>query len=162
MTTAASSRQFNVLQSPRNGCLFALIVVPMYFGIGGPIIFISEFYLGMIGFFGAFLVVAFLLNWFISRYLQAKTTVTTGSDGLTIEVIRKGLGVPTGTRFFRWEQLRGFNYSTARRKPFALTLHWVGGGKTTFQQGETKSLHQFLQKTCPQKEMNYWLWPPKE
>lgn len=160
--TAASPSQFNVMQSPRNGCLFALIIVPMYFGIGGPIIFISEIYLGIVGFFGAFLVVAYLLKLFISRHLQAQTIVTTGSDGLTIEVTRKGLRIPTGSSFFRWEQLRGFNYQTSRRKPFLLVLHWVGGGKIVFQDEETALLYQFLKQTYPQKEMDYWLWPPSE
>lgn len=155
-------QQFSVIHGPRNGCLFILIVAPLFFGIGGPIIFISERLWGALAAFAAFFAVAILLQWFISRWLVAKTIITTDEMGITIEIVRGGLGIPKGSSFFAWDQLEGFKYSSGGKGSNSITLHWTDSSKITFQANEVYSLYEFLQQVCPEKELHYWFWPPKK
>lgn len=152
--------QFEVKQSPPGTCLFFGVVVPLLFLVGGPIFFAASLYWGGIGFFSSFFLFVILINWLIDSKLRAKSLVVVDSLGIRIEVIRKGMGIPIGTSFSTWEQLRGFQYSTIGRGPNQLTLLWENGHKISFQQHDAEALYQYLVQTFPEKEKAFW-WPRK-
>lgn len=52
-----------------------------------------------------------------------KQAITTDDSGITIEVVRKGLGTPLGSKFYPWEQMEGFRYAKVARSPNTLTFY---------------------------------------
>lgn len=154
-----NANQFRVRQSPSGSCKFFGVLLLLYFFIGGPMIFGAMLLWGSIGAFAAFVLVAILLTWLVDRKVVAKAIVTADALGITIEVVRKGMGIPLGSSFSTWEQLRGFQYSTLGRGPNQLTLLWVNGHKISFQEQETNDFYNYLVQTFPEKEKAYW-WPP--
>jgi hypothetical protein len=157
----SDSQQFKLIQAPRSGCGFFMLLAFLFLGIGGPFIFTAQVYGGTLAFFAAFFVVAFLLQWINTRWLQAKVMVTADSLGILIEVTRGGLGIPLGSNFYAWDQLKGFKYSKRGKGPYSLMLHWTDGSKISFEQEAMESFYQFLKEVCAEKEMDYLLWPPK-
>jgi len=147
-------RQFSVIQGPQSVCLPLCITGSLFFGVGGPILFAAQYLWGTLAFFGAFFVVAYLLNWFISRWLNAKTTVTSDDLGLTIEVTRSGLNIPVGISFFAWDQMEGFKYWIGNKGPNTLKIQWSDGGKISFQEGDLDMLYENLKRIYPEREID--------
>ena len=148
------TRQFSVIQGPQSGCLYLSIIGFLFFGVGGPILFVAQYLSGPLAFFGAFFVFAFLLNWFISRWLNAQIMVTSDDLGLTFEVTRSGLNIQPGTSFFAWDQMEGFKYRVENKGPNTLIIQWADGSKISFQEGDLDLLYQNLKDLYPEREID--------
>lgn len=147
---------FKAIQSPQQSCLVVIIIMGLYFGIGAPIILTSGYFLGIIGLLVAFLLVAFALSRIMMLYINAESTISTNDTGITIQVVRKGLGAPIGSNFYPWDQLVGFRYVRVGRSPNTLTMYWSTGDKQVFQAFDTEFLYQHLCRWHPEKERDFW------
>ncbi|HAD11140.1 MAG TPA: hypothetical protein DCF33_01755 [Saprospirales bacterium] len=153
---------FKAIQSPNQSCLMVVIIMALYFGIGGPIILTAAHFLGIIGLLVAFMMVAFVLSRIMMLYINAESSINTNDSGITIEVVRKGLGTPIGSTFYSWDQLEGFRYARVARSPNTLTLYWSDGNKQIFQAFDTEFLYQHLCRWYPEKERDFWGRPKSE
>lgn len=147
---------FKVIQSPNQSCLVVIIIFSLYFGIGGPIILAAAHFFGIIGLLVAFFMVAFALSRIMMLYINAQSSITTDDSGITMEVVRKGLGTPLGSQFHPWEQLEGFRYARVARSPNTLTFYWSTGEKQIVQAFDTEFLYQHLCRWFPEKERDFW------
>lgn len=150
---------FKVIQNPNQSCLVVIIIMGLYFGIGGPIILTVGYFLGIIGLLVTFLIVGYALSRFMMLYINAESSITADDSGLTIEVVRKGLGTPVGVTSYSWDQLEGFRYARVGRSPNTLTFYWASGEKQVFQAFDTEFLYQHLVRWFPEKERDFWGGP---
>jgi hypothetical protein len=59
-------------------------------------------------------------------------------------VIQKGLGIPLGTSYFVWEQMKRFNYTKWTRAGRHLIIQWTDDRKFFFMEKDTELFYQFL------------------
>ncbi|HLP92771.1 MAG TPA: hypothetical protein VK168_02000 [Saprospiraceae bacterium] len=153
---------FKVIQSPHQSCLVVIIIMGLYFGIGGPIILTAAHFGGILGLLASFMIVAFGLSRIMLKYINAESSIQTNDSGLTIEVTRKGLGTPVGVTTYTWDQLDGYRYARVARSPNTLTLYWASGEKQVFQAFDTEFLYQHLCRWYPDRERDFWGRPKNE
>lgn len=159
-------RTFQMKRETPRRWLKHLIVLIWGLGLMLPVIAYSINYWGELVTFCIFLFLGISFGLIFEYWFHAKTLVTTQVDGLTIEVIRSGLGMSRHSEYHSWEQLKGFKYALFPRRGYGintifeshhcLILQWVDGTKIRLLHGEVEAFYAHLMQICPEKKMAHW------